>query len=30
MKYLSVFDNDAEILTAMSDIFLKGQWYDRV
>ena len=28
MKYLSVFDNDAEILTAMSDIFLKGEWYD--
>ena len=28
MRYLSVFDNDAEILTAMSDIFLKGEWYD--
>ena len=28
MRYLSVFDNDAEILTAMSDIFLKGQCYD--
>lgn len=28
MRYLSVFDNDAEILCAMSDIFLKGQWYD--
>ena len=28
MRYLSVFDNDAEILTAMSDIFLKGKWYD--
>ena len=28
MRYLSVFDNDADILTAMSDIFLKGKWYD--
>lgn len=28
MRYLSVFDNDADILTAMSDIFLKGEWYD--
>ena len=28
MRYLSVFDNDPEILCAMSDIFLKGQWYD--
>ena len=25
---MSVFDNDADILTAMSDIFLKGEWYD--
>jgi hypothetical protein len=28
LRYLSVFDNDAEILTAISDIFLKGEWYD--
>lgn len=28
MRYLSVFDSDADILTAMSDIFLKGKWYD--
>ena len=28
MRYLSVFDNDGDILTAMSDIFLKGEWYD--
>ena len=28
MKYLSVFETDSEILTAISDIFLKGEWYD--
>lgn len=28
MRYLSIFDNDGEILTAFSDIFLKGEWFD--
>ena len=28
MKYLSIFNNDGEILTAFSDIFLKGKWFD--
>ncbi len=28
MRYLSVFDSDGEILTAFSDIFLNGKWYD--
>ena len=28
MRYLSVFEEDGKILTAMSDIFLKGNWYD--
>lgn len=28
MKYLSVFDSDREILKAISDIHLKGKWYD--
>lgn len=28
MRYLSVFDSDSDILKAMSDIFLKGSWYD--
>lgn len=28
MRYLSVFDDDGEVLTAFSDIFLKGEWYD--
>lgn len=28
MKYLSVFENDSEILTAIDDIFLKNKWFD--
>lgn len=28
MKYLSVFNNDSEILKAISDIHLKGDWFD--
>lgn len=28
MRYLSVFKNDGEILKAISDIHLKGKWYD--
>ena len=28
MKYLSVFNSDEEILQALSDIHLKGNWYD--
>ncbi len=28
MKYLSVFHNDGEILKAISDIHLKGKWFD--
>lgn len=28
MKYLSVFAKDEEVLQAISDIHLKGQWYD--
>lgn len=28
MRYLSIFNNDGEILTAFSDIFLKGEWFD--
>ena len=28
MKYLSVYDNDTDILKAISDIHLKGKWYD--
>ena len=28
MRYLSVFETDGEILTAIDDIFLKNQWYD--
>lgn len=28
MRYFSVFKTDAEILTAISDIHLKGKWYD--
>ena len=28
MRYLSVFENDSEILTAIDDIFLKNKWYD--
>jgi hypothetical protein len=28
MKYLSVFNSDEEILKALSDIHLKGKWYD--
>ncbi|MBQ8372019.1 MAG: hypothetical protein IJX38_03675 [Clostridia bacterium] len=28
MRYLSVFNSDSDILTAMSDIFLRGGWYD--
>lgn len=28
MRYLSVFSDDGDILTAFSDIFLKGEWYD--
>lgn len=28
MRYLSVFENDSEILKAISEIFLKGKWFD--
>ena len=28
MRYLSVFESDSEILTAIDDIFLKNNWYD--
>lgn len=28
MRYLSVFNNDSDILKAISDIHLKGKWYD--
>lgn len=28
MRYFSTFNNDSEILTAFSDIFLKGDWFD--
>ena len=28
MRYLSVFESDGEILKAISDIFLKGEWFD--
>jgi len=28
MRYLSVFKTDYEILQAISDIFLKGKWFD--
>lgn len=28
MRYLSVFDSDSEILKAISDIHLKGNWFD--
>lgn len=28
MRYLSVFNSDGEILKALSDIHLKGKWYD--
>ena len=28
MRYLSVFNSDEEILKAISDIFLKGGWFD--
>lgn len=28
MRYFSVFRTDAEILTAINDIHLKGKWYD--
>lgn len=28
MRYLSVFNSDQEILKALSDIHLKGKWYD--
>jgi hypothetical protein len=28
MRYLSVFEKDEEILKAISDIFLKGKWFD--
>ena len=28
MRYLSVFEKDSEILKAISDIHLKGKWYD--
>lgn len=28
MRYLSVFETDQEILQALSDIFLKGDWFD--
>ena len=28
MRYFSVFKTDAEILTAINDIHLKGRWYD--
>lgn len=28
LRYLSVFNDDGDILTAFSDIFLNGDWYD--
>ena len=28
MRYLSIFENDSDILIAINDIFLKKQWYD--
>lgn len=28
MRYLSVFKEDSEILKAISDIHLRGKWYD--
>jgi len=28
MRYLSLFESDSEILTAIDDIFLKNNWYD--
>lgn len=28
MKYLSVFEKDSDILTAIDNIFLKNKWYD--
>lgn len=28
MRYLSVFEKDSEILTAINEIFLKGKWFD--
>ena len=28
MRYLSVFNSDEEILKAISDIFLRGEWFD--
>lgn len=28
MRYLSVFEKDSEILTAIDDIFLKNNWFD--
>ena len=28
MRYLSVFESDSDILKAISDIFLKGKWFD--
>ena len=28
MRYLSVFDSDGEIISALDDIFLKNQWID--
>lgn len=28
MKYLSVYGSDEQILEALSDIHLKGDWFD--
>lgn len=28
MRYLSIFESDGEVLTAIDDIFLKNNWYD--
>lgn len=28
MRYLSVFEKDSDVLVAISDIHLKGKWYD--
>lgn len=28
MRYLSIFENDGDILNAIDDIFLKNKWYD--
>ena len=28
MRYLSIFEKDSEILTAIDDIFLKNKWFD--